>query len=57
MLTWPDPDTLMEKAMGKSMPYFSMMVKEIRRQLGLSQEAFDQELSVICATINLWEKR
>ena len=41
--------------MAKSMPDFSTMVKEIRRQLGLSQEALAQELSVSYATINRWE--
>lgn len=36
-------------------PDFSIIVKEVRRQLGLSQEALAQELSVSCATINRWE--
>jgi len=35
---------------------FSVMVKEVRRQLGLSQEALAQELRVSYATINRWEK-
>jgi DNA-binding transcriptional regulator YiaG len=36
-------------------PDFSIMVKEVRRQLGLSQEALAQELRVSYATINRWE--
>jgi len=34
---------------------FSIMVKEVRRQLRLSQEALAQELRVSYATINRWE--
>jgi ribosome-binding protein aMBF1 (putative translation factor) len=44
-----------EKAMVKDAPDFSMMVKEVRRQLGISQEALAQELRVSYATINRWE--
>ena len=36
-------------------PDFSIIVKEVRRQLGLSQEALAQELRVSYATINRWE--
>ena len=36
-------------------PDFSITVKKVRRQLGLSQEALAQELSVSYATINRWE--
>lgn len=39
----------------KDTPDFSIVVKEVRRQLGLSQEALAQELRVSCATINRWE--
>lgn len=31
------------------------MVKEVRRQLGLSQEALGRKLNVSYATINRWE--
>ena len=39
----------------KGMSDFSILVKEVRRQLGLSQEALAQELRVSYATINRWE--
>jgi len=44
-----------EKAMTKSASDFSIIVKGVRRQLGLSQEALAHELRVSCATINRWE--
>lgn len=36
---------------------FSAMVKEIRRQLALSQEDLARQLSVSYATVNRWENR
>jgi putative transcriptional regulator len=36
-------------------PEFPEIVKEVRRQLGLSQEALAQKLRVSYATINRWE--
>lgn len=36
-------------------PDFAKKVKEVRRQLGLSQEALAQELGVSYATIHRWE--
>ena len=41
--------------MAKSTPDFSIIVKAVRRQLGLSQEALAHELRVSYATINRWE--
>jgi len=41
--------------MPKDAPDFSFIVKEVRRQLGLSQEALAQELGVSYATIHRWE--
>ncbi len=41
--------------MGKGALNFSMMVKEVRRQLGLSQESLAQQLGVSYATIHRWE--
>ena len=41
--------------MSEGRPEFSIIVKEVRRQLGLSQEALAQELRVSYATINRWE--
>ncbi len=34
---------------------FSELIKEVRKQLGLSQEDIARELSVSFATINRWE--
>ncbi len=34
---------------------FSMLVKEIRRQLGISQEDLAHQLGVSFATVNRWE--
>jgi transcriptional regulator with XRE-family HTH domain len=34
---------------------FSELIKEVRKQLGLSQEGIARELSVSFATINRWE--
>ncbi|MBW2037351.1 MAG: helix-turn-helix transcriptional regulator, partial [Deltaproteobacteria bacterium] len=34
---------------------FPDLVKEVRRQLGISQEALAHELGVSFATINRWE--
>lgn len=41
--------------MAKDAPDFSIMVKKVRKQLGLSQEALAQELGVSYATIHRWE--
>ena len=41
--------------MAKSTPDFPIIVKAVRRQLGLSQEALAHELRVSYATINRWE--
>ena len=45
----------MVKMIDKTMPDFSTKVKQVRMQLGLSQEALAQELSVSYATIHRWE--
>ena len=36
---------------------FSIKVKKVRKELGLSQRELAQALSVSFATINRWEKR
>ncbi len=41
--------------MVKDAPNFSIIVKEVRKQLGLSQEALAQEIGVSYATIHRWE--
>jgi len=41
--------------MSKDPGNFSESVKEVRKQLGLSQEALAHELGVSFATINRWE--
>jgi len=38
-------------------PDYSSLVKEIRRQLALSQEDLARELGVSYATVNRWENR
>ena len=41
--------------MARAPENFAKMVKEVRRQLGLSQEELAHELGVSFATINRWE--
>ncbi|NQU03497.1 MAG: helix-turn-helix transcriptional regulator [Syntrophaceae bacterium] len=41
--------------MTKSTATFPELVKEVRRQLGISQEELAHELGVSFATINRWE--
>ena len=41
--------------MAKGKPDISPLVKEVRRQLGLSQEELAHQLGVSFATINRWE--
>lgn len=41
--------------MTKGKPDFSIIVKEVRRQLALSQEDLARELGVSYATIHRWE--
>ena len=38
-------------------PDYPKLIKEIRRQLGLSQEDLARELGVSYATVNRWENR
>jgi len=39
----------------KNQSQYPLLVKEIRKQLGLSQEALARELGVSFATVNRWE--
>ncbi|MBW2299228.1 MAG: transcriptional regulator [Deltaproteobacteria bacterium] len=41
--------------MADNSPTFPELVKEVRRQLGISQEELAHELGVSFATINRWE--
>ena len=41
--------------MADNSPTFPELVKEVRRQLGISQEGLAHELGVSFATINRWE--
>ena len=41
--------------MADNSPTFPELVKEVRRQLGISQEDLAHELGVSFATINRWE--
>ncbi len=43
--------------MAKAPVNFAETVKEVRRQLGLSQEELAHELDVSFSTINRWENR
>jgi putative transcriptional regulator len=45
----------MDIVMDKSIDKFPALVKEARRQLGISQEELAHELGVSFATINRWE--
>ena len=46
---------LRQPDMAKTPENFAEMVKEVRRQLGLSQEELAHELGVSFSTINRWE--
>jgi DNA-binding transcriptional regulator YiaG len=46
---------LKEGLMKRTTPDYPSMVKEVRRQLALSQEDLARELGVSYATVNRWE--
>jgi len=45
----------MAKGLALKQPYFGYLIRELRQEMGLTQEQFAAELGVVYPTINRWE--
>ena len=45
----------MAKRLALKQPYFGYLIRELRQEMGLTQEQFAAELGVVYPTINRWE--